>query len=87
MEAPAQCGKLEVLENRSAPEGRRISLKVVVLPATEGKRQPDPVFILAGGPDRRRATTPISLRASWRVFGGTAISCSSTSVAPASRTR
>ena len=50
MEAPAQCGKIEVLENRAAQDGRRISLKVVVLPATEGKRQPDPVFVLAGGP-------------------------------------
>jgi pimeloyl-ACP methyl ester carboxylesterase len=50
IEAPAQCGRLAVLENRAAADGRRIALKVVVLPATEAKRQPDPVFILAGGP-------------------------------------
>lgn len=47
---PVQCGKLEVLENRNAADGRRVALKVVVLAATERKRQPDPVFILAGGP-------------------------------------
>lgn len=50
VEGSAQCGRYDVLENRAAPEGRRISLKVVVLPATEAQRQPDPVFILAGGP-------------------------------------
>jgi pimeloyl-ACP methyl ester carboxylesterase len=50
IEGAVQCGTYDVLENRGAPEGRRIALKIVVLPATEGKREADPVFILAGGP-------------------------------------
>ncbi|MFN2532616.1 MAG: alpha/beta fold hydrolase [Pyrinomonadaceae bacterium] len=46
----AQCGNLQVFENRSERKGRRISLKVVVLPATGSERLPDPVFYIAGGP-------------------------------------
>jgi len=50
IEGAVQCGKYDVLEDRAQPDGRRISLNIVVLPATEPKREPDPVFILAGGP-------------------------------------
>lgn len=46
----ARCGRLEVFENRATRQGRRIALKVVVLPATGPKRAPDPIFLLAGGP-------------------------------------
>jgi hypothetical protein len=38
-----RCAKYEVYEDREAKTGRRITLKVVVLPAT-GARKPDPVF-------------------------------------------
>ncbi|MBA2623079.1 MAG: alpha/beta fold hydrolase [Chthoniobacterales bacterium] len=44
------CGTHDVLENRASESGRRIALKVVVLRAREAKREPDPLFILAGGP-------------------------------------
>ena len=44
------CGELEVFEDRDAAVGRRISLRVVVLPALSGDPLPDPVFFLAGGP-------------------------------------
>lgn len=44
------CGRLTVPEDRSKPEGRAISLRVLVLGATGGTRRPDPVFFLAGGP-------------------------------------
>jgi pimeloyl-ACP methyl ester carboxylesterase len=47
--ADARCGRLEVFENREANSGRRIPLRIVVLPARE-KALPDPVFMLAGGP-------------------------------------
>ena len=50
VEGEARCGTYEVFEDRLAHSGRRIPLKIVVLPATAGERQPDPLFIFAGGP-------------------------------------
>jgi pimeloyl-ACP methyl ester carboxylesterase len=48
---PALCGRLEVFENRTGGgAGRKISLRVVVLPARGPRPAPDPVFYLAGGP-------------------------------------
>jgi pimeloyl-ACP methyl ester carboxylesterase len=47
--ANARCGTLAVYENR-ATKGRRIELRVVVLPATGPNREPDPIFFIAGGP-------------------------------------
>lgn len=44
------CGKYAVFENRALKKGRKISLKVVVFPATGQNRAPDPVFYIAGGP-------------------------------------
>lgn len=44
------CGKLEVFEDRAAATGRKISLRVVVIPALASNPEPDPLFILAGGP-------------------------------------
>ena len=46
----AQCGTLDVPENRDQPDGRRISLAVAVLPANTLHPRADPLFILAGGP-------------------------------------
>jgi pimeloyl-ACP methyl ester carboxylesterase len=46
----AQCGTLEVFENRATRAGRKIGLKVVVLPASGPDRAPDPIFFFAGGP-------------------------------------
>lgn len=46
----AQCGTLEVPENREVPQGRKITLTVAVLPANTLSPRPDPLFILAGGP-------------------------------------
>jgi pimeloyl-ACP methyl ester carboxylesterase len=47
---PAKCGTFEVFENRAARKGRKISINVLVLPATGNKREPDPFFYFAGGP-------------------------------------
>jgi pimeloyl-ACP methyl ester carboxylesterase len=44
------CGTLQVLEDRSRPEGRQIELRVGVVPATSADPEPDPFFALAGGP-------------------------------------
>lgn len=45
-----QCGNLEVFENRATRTGRKINLKVFVLPASGSQRMPDPIFYIAGGP-------------------------------------
>ncbi|GAB4180781.1 MAG: alpha/beta fold hydrolase [Wenzhouxiangellaceae bacterium] len=47
---PARCGKYQVYENRTAAAGRKISLRVVVIPATGDERQSDPVVFFNGGP-------------------------------------
>lgn len=49
-EIGALCGTYQVWENRAAKSGRKISLKVVVLPALSSHPKPDPIFFLAGGP-------------------------------------
>ena len=62
VEGKARCGDYEVFENRSTQKGRKIKLKVVVLPATGVlavtgalpatgvERAPDPFVYIAGGP-------------------------------------
>jgi pimeloyl-ACP methyl ester carboxylesterase len=50
MEEPARCGTWTVPEDRANPGGRRIGLRVVVLPATGPARRTDPLAVLAGGP-------------------------------------
>jgi pimeloyl-ACP methyl ester carboxylesterase len=45
----ARCGIYEVFEDRAARQGRRIGLRVVVLPAT-APPAPDPIIFFAGGP-------------------------------------
>lgn len=47
--APVRCGSLEVPEDRARPEGRKIALNIVILPATGPVRLP-PLFDLEGGP-------------------------------------
>lgn len=46
----ARCGELTVPENPTAPDGRQIALHVAVVPALNRRAQPDPLFVLAGGP-------------------------------------
>ena len=50
MQVSARCGTVEVFENREAGSGRKIALKVAVLPATSQNRADDALFLLAGGP-------------------------------------
>src|SRR5215472_439687 len=47
---PALCGSYEVFENRATQTGRKIALRVMVLPAATDKPAPDAVFGFAGGP-------------------------------------
>ncbi|MGQ0604214.1 MAG: alpha/beta hydrolase [Anaerolineales bacterium] len=46
----AQCGTLDVPEDRAAPDGRRLALNVAVVPAVSRNPSADPLFLLAGGP-------------------------------------
>ncbi len=47
--AKAQCGTVTVAENRGAPEGRKLILPVLKIPAS-GKNPGVPLFVLNGGP-------------------------------------
>ena len=50
MPAEALCGTYEVFENRDARTGRKIPLRVVVVPAAGPGRLSDPFVYFAGGP-------------------------------------
>lgn len=54
----AFCGTYEVWENRAARSGRKIGLKVVLVPALSPKPEPDPIFFFAGGPGQ--AASPLA---------------------------
>jgi pimeloyl-ACP methyl ester carboxylesterase len=45
-----ECGVLTVAENPQRPGGRQIGLAVARVPAVSRRKQPDPLFVLAGGP-------------------------------------
>jgi len=46
----ARCGTLSVAEDPDDPDGRRIRLAVAVVPSIATKANPDPLFLIAGGP-------------------------------------
>jgi pimeloyl-ACP methyl ester carboxylesterase len=48
----AQCGQLTVYENRDTNSGRTLTLDIAVVPAAGSSNvvEPDPLFLLAGGP-------------------------------------
>src|SRR5690242_7938835 len=50
LDTGALCGTHEVWEDRAAKSGRRITLRVAVIPAKARGREPDPIFVIAGGP-------------------------------------
>ena len=52
----AQCGEIEVPEDRSKPNGRKIRIFAAVLPATTLSPKEDPLLILAGGPGQAAST-------------------------------
>ncbi len=64
--AEARCGSLEVPENPADPQGRTISLKIAVAPATGSATEPDPVFFFAGGPGQAATETWVMLRSALR---------------------
>ena len=46
----SQCATLRVPENAAVPNGRQIELFVAKVPAISGRKSPDPVVLIAGGP-------------------------------------
>src|SRR5215831_21013458 len=46
----AECGVLRVPENPRQPDGRQIGLHIARVAAISRRKQPDPLFVLAGGP-------------------------------------
>ena len=46
----ALCGSYAVFENRATNRGRKITLKIVVFPATGPRKEADPLFYIPGGP-------------------------------------
>mgnify|MGYP001412495452 CR=1 FL=1 len=53
----AHCGTLTVPEDRANPTGRQIGLHVAVIPAIRRDPEPDPLFLLAGGPGQSAIET------------------------------
>ncbi len=49
MTVSAQCASIKVPENPAQPKGRQIELALAWIPA-KGEAEPDPVFMIAGGP-------------------------------------
>lgn len=59
----ARCGTYEVWENRTAKSGRKIPLRVVVIPALGPDRLPDPFTYFEGGPGQSSvAAAPLILQ-------------------------
>jgi pimeloyl-ACP methyl ester carboxylesterase len=52
----ADCGELIVPENPSQPTGRQIHLAFARVPAISRRKQPDPLFVIAGGPGMAATT-------------------------------
>ena len=52
-DAPVECGFVIVPEDHNAPEGPSLRLATVIVRDQSEDHQPDPVFLLAGGPGER----------------------------------
>ena len=57
----ALCGTYEVYEDRAAKTGRKIPLRVVVVPALASQAEPDPLVLLAGGPGQAATRVQVLL--------------------------
>jgi len=57
----AYCGSLVVWEDRVARAGRKIGLRIVLLPALARRHASDPLFVLAGGPGQGAAELATTL--------------------------
>ncbi|HEX9389857.1 MAG TPA: alpha/beta hydrolase [Usitatibacteraceae bacterium] len=55
VDVEVKCARYEVFENREMAQGRKIPLNIVVLPASARAKEPDPIFLFAGGPGQAAA--------------------------------
>ncbi|MDB6162757.1 MAG: exported protease [Xanthomonadaceae bacterium] len=63
----AQCGSLRVAENPALPKGRQIALHIAWVAAGDtGPTEPDPVFMLAGGPGQSATESYPQVAAAFR---------------------
>lgn len=62
----AECGSLPVPENRDDPDGRRIELKVAVVPAQGRRRAEDPLVFITGGPGQSALESWVGVGAAFR---------------------
>ncbi|MBL8212571.1 MAG: alpha/beta hydrolase [Bryobacterales bacterium] len=62
----AYCGTIPVWEDRQSRAGRRIGLKVVVLPGARRGHNPDPLFYLTGGPGQAATQEAAAIQRSFR---------------------
>lgn len=53
----AWCTTLPVAEDPARPEGRKIALNIAWIPSDDDQADPDPVFLLAGGPGQAATTS------------------------------
>jgi hypothetical protein len=53
----AKCGLLTVSEDPSNPQSRQIDLSIAVIEAISRSPEPDPLFILVGGPGQSALET------------------------------
>jgi pimeloyl-ACP methyl ester carboxylesterase len=56
IDTEVKCATLEVFENRETRAGRKIALNIVVLPASARAKEPDAIFLFAGGPGQAAAS-------------------------------
>jgi pimeloyl-ACP methyl ester carboxylesterase len=61
----AQCATIAVPEDHDAPDGRQIDLAVALVPAS-GMAEPDPVYMIAGGPGQSALESYPAVHAAFR---------------------
>lgn len=57
VEREVRCGAVNMPENPDQPQGPTIAVRFAVVPAVARNKQPDPVFVLAGGPGQAATRT------------------------------
>lgn len=62
----ARCGTWTVLEDRSRPDGRKIDLRVAVVPAVSREPAPDPLVFLTGGPGQAATESYVTIAPAFR---------------------
>lgn len=62
----ARCGTWSVPEDRSHPDGRKIALRVAVVPAVSREPAPDPLVFLTGGPGQAATESYVTLAPAFR---------------------